>query len=209
MIPEATQSRWLNSSCISSGTTSDRDPSNGPNSFDGKCVYNWSTAWSLLLPRSRTDIRRVAIANRLPELHHQKDFTNQNRRYKLVFRHLRLHFGPWNVSFQEIEETQKVKERENEFPDETQSDTTTAPLPSPTVKQWWSRRKCAAKWSRRPPTTTHLRSLINFSSPPPSAIMKISVPSFAKPSLLASRYHPDKIFPHFSPLFSLIFSLIF
>ena len=40
--------------------SSDRDPSNGPDSSGGKCVYNWSTAWSLLLPRSRTDIRRVA-----------------------------------------------------------------------------------------------------------------------------------------------------
>ena len=33
---------------------------------------------------------------------------------------MRLRFGPRNVGFQEIGETQKVKERENEFPDETQ-----------------------------------------------------------------------------------------
>ena len=51
---------------------------------------------------------------------------------------------------------------------------------------------------------------INFSSPPPSATMKISVTSFAKSSLLASRYHePDKISPNFSPLFLLFSSLFF
>ena len=80
-------------------------------------------------------LRRVAAANRLPELHHRQDFTDQNRRYRRVFRHLRLRFGPRNVGFQEIGETQKVKERENEFLDETQSDTGIAPSPSPTVKQ--------------------------------------------------------------------------
>ena len=44
--------------------SSDRGPSNGPDSSGGKCVYNWSTAWSLLRPRSRTDIRRNSPARR-------------------------------------------------------------------------------------------------------------------------------------------------
>nr|CAN75291.1 hypothetical protein VITISV_014744 [Vitis vinifera] len=73
--------------------------------------------------------------NCLPELHQWQDFTDQNRQYWRVFRHLRLRFGLRNVGFQEIGETQKVKERENEFLDETQSDTGIAPSPSPTVKQ--------------------------------------------------------------------------
>ena len=93
----------------------DRDPSNDPNSSGGNCVYNWSTAWSLLLPRSRTDIRRVASANRLPELHHRQDFTDQNCRYRLVFQHLRLRFGPRNVSSKKSERPRKWKSEKMSF----------------------------------------------------------------------------------------------
>nr|CAN80551.1 hypothetical protein VITISV_004742 [Vitis vinifera] len=46
---------------------------------------------------SSMDIRRIAAANRLPELHHRQDFTDQNRRCKRVFQHLRLRFEPQNA----------------------------------------------------------------------------------------------------------------
>ena len=73
------------------------------------------------------------------------------------------------------------------------------------VKQWWSRRKCAAPTKMRPPAMTQWRS----TSPLLRHLQQWRSQSFRSQSLHFWHHEPDKISPNFSPLFLLFSSLFF
>ncbi|KAK9280021.1 hypothetical protein L1049_013706 [Liquidambar formosana] len=75
-----------------------------------------------LVEANGASLRLVALAGdrQVLELHDGQDFPDQDCGYGRVFGYAGRGFGPGNVRFEKIRETQKVEQRENEVSDETQ-----------------------------------------------------------------------------------------
>lgn len=73
------------------------------------------------------------------ELDHGQEFPDQERGHRWVFGRLAEGLGPYDVGFKEIRETQEVKQRVNETPDETEKRKCVK-------KEIWEEDLCVPDW---------------------------------------------------------------